>query len=53
MALMCRAAVWLIPEERERWGTGDSAIFQYAREVAALLPSRDLRELESALLKMT
>jgi uncharacterized protein with von Willebrand factor type A (vWA) domain len=50
MARMCRAAIWLIPEERERWGTGDSAIFQYAREVTALVPARDLRELEAALI---
>ena len=49
---LCRSVIWLIPEERERWGTGDSAIFQYAREVAALVPSRDLRELEAALVKM-
>lgn len=49
---LCRAVIWLIPEERERWGTGDSAIFQYAREVSALVPSRDLRELEGALVKV-
>jgi hypothetical protein len=49
---LCRAVIWLIPEERERWGTGDSAIFQYAREVSALVPSRDLRELEGALSKV-
>jgi len=50
---LCRAVIWLIPEERERWGTGDSAIFQYAREVAMLVPSRDLRELEAALVKLS
>ena len=49
---LCRAVIWLIPEERERWGTGDSAIFQYAREVSALVPSRNLRELEGALVKV-
>ncbi len=49
---LCRAVIWLIPEERERWGTGDSAIFQYAREVSSLVPSRDLRELEGALVKV-
>jgi uncharacterized protein len=49
---LCRAAMWLIPEERERWGTGDSAIFQYTREGCALVPSRNLRELEGALTKM-
>ncbi len=52
MGRLCRAVFWLIPEERERWGTGDSAIFQYAREVSALVPSRDLRELEAALIKV-
>ena len=52
IALICRAVIWLIPEERERWGSGDSAIFQYAREVSALVPSRTLRELENALLKV-
>ena len=52
MARTCRAVIWLIPEERERWGTGDSAIFQYAREVSALVASRNLRELEDALLKV-
>jgi uncharacterized protein with von Willebrand factor type A (vWA) domain len=52
MARLCRAVIWLTPEERERWGTGDSAIFQYAREVSSLLPSRDLRELETALMEV-
>ncbi len=33
-------------------GTGDSAIFQYAREVTALVPSRNLRELEEALVRV-
>jgi uncharacterized protein len=52
MARLCSCVIWLIPEERERWGSGDSAIFQYAREVSALLPARDLRELETALSKL-
>jgi uncharacterized protein with von Willebrand factor type A (vWA) domain len=52
IARLCRAAVWLIPEPRERWGTGDSAIHQYAREVDALLPSGNLLELERALEKI-
>ncbi len=52
IARLCRAAVWLIPEPRERWGTGDSAIHQYAREVDALLPSGNLLELERALEKV-
>jgi uncharacterized protein len=52
MGRLCRTVIWLIPEERERWGTGDSAIFQYAREVSALVPSRNLHELEGALVKV-
>ncbi len=46
---LCRAAVWLIPESAERWGTGDSAIHQYAREVDALHRCANLSELERSL----
>jgi uncharacterized protein len=46
---LCRAVIWLNPEEPERWGTGDSAIVSYAREVTELLPCRNLRELEHSL----
>jgi uncharacterized protein len=49
IARTCRAVVWLNPEDPARWGTGDSAIKQYAREVNALVPSRNLRELQVAL----
>jgi uncharacterized protein with von Willebrand factor type A (vWA) domain len=49
IARLCRAVVWLNPEDPARWGTGDSAIKQYAREVTALAPSRNLRELQAAL----
>jgi len=45
----CRAVIWLNPEDPARWGTGDSAIKQYAREVKLLVPSRNLRELQVAL----
>ncbi len=45
----CRAVVWLIPEPAERWGTGDSAIHQYAREVDTLHPCANLGELERSL----
>jgi uncharacterized protein with von Willebrand factor type A (vWA) domain len=45
----CRAVIWLNPEDPARWGTGDSAIKQYAREVKMLVPSRNLRELQAAL----
>jgi uncharacterized protein with von Willebrand factor type A (vWA) domain len=46
---ICRGVVWLNPEDPARWGTGDSAIKQYAREVKLLVPSRNLRELQVAL----
>ncbi len=49
IARASRAVVWLNPEDPARWGTGDSAIKQYAREVKALVPSRNLRELQAAL----
>jgi len=49
VARACRAVVWLNPEDPARWGAGDSAIKQYAREVNALAPSRNLRELQAAL----
>jgi len=45
----CRAVIWLNPEDPARWGTGDSAIKQYAREVKLLVPARNLRELQIAL----
>jgi uncharacterized protein with von Willebrand factor type A (vWA) domain len=49
IARTCRAVIWLNPEDPARWGTGDSAIKQYAREVKAVAPSRNLRELQLAL----
>lgn len=50
IARNCRAVVWLNPEEPARWGTGDSAIVQYAREVRAHVAARNLHELERGLL---
>jgi len=52
IAHRCRAVYWLNPEAPARWGTGDSAINQYARHVTALVPSQTLRELEHALLEV-
>ncbi len=49
IARASRGVVWLNPEDPARWGTGDSAIKQYAREVKAMVPSRNLRELQVAL----
>ncbi len=53
IAGIVRGVVWLNPEDPARWGTGDSAINQYAREVRALVPSRNLHELERGLLAVT
>jgi uncharacterized protein len=53
IARRCRAVIWLNPEEAHRWGTGDSAIRSYEREVKALLPARNLRELEAGLLRLS
>lgn len=52
IARLCRAVIWLNPEEPARWGAGDSAIRQYAREVTALVPARNLRELQVGLLRI-
>jgi len=52
IARLCRGVVWLNPEDVARWGTGDSAIEQYARWVDALLPARDLHELQAAMLRV-
>ena len=41
--------VWLNPEPRERWDTGDSAIGRYAAECDVVMECRNLRELLSAL----
>ncbi|HTW87289.1 MAG TPA: VWA domain-containing protein [Candidatus Binataceae bacterium] len=49
IAHRCRAVYWLNPEAAARWGTGDSAISQYARHVTALVPAQTLHELEGAL----
>jgi uncharacterized protein with von Willebrand factor type A (vWA) domain len=49
---ICRAAIWLNPEDPNRWGTGDSAIRLYEREVNTLLPARNLHELEAGLLRV-
>ncbi|MFZ0887761.1 MAG: VWA domain-containing protein, partial [Candidatus Binataceae bacterium] len=49
IARSCRAVIWLNPEPSERWGTGDSAIRLYQRALSALLPARNLHELERGL----
>ncbi len=52
IAHRCRAVYWLNPETAARWGTGDSAINQYARHVTALIPAQTLGELERALVEV-
>lgn len=46
---LCRAVLWLTPEPRARWGTGDSAIGLYARAATALVSCANLEELERGL----
>jgi uncharacterized protein with von Willebrand factor type A (vWA) domain len=43
-----RRVVWLNPEPRERWNTGDSAMDSYARHVDALLNASTPRTLATA-----
>jgi uncharacterized protein with von Willebrand factor type A (vWA) domain len=45
----CRTIIWLNPEPLERWGTGDSSILRYAREVNHLIFSGNLMALERGL----
>lgn len=52
IARTCRGVVWLNPEEVARWGTGDSAINQYARVIDDIIPARNLRELQKALMRV-
>ncbi|MGH7932023.1 MAG: VWA domain-containing protein, partial [Candidatus Binataceae bacterium] len=52
IAGICHAVVWLNPEPPERWGSGDSAIWQYAREVDSLVACGNLHELERALARV-
>lgn len=44
-----RSVVWLNPEPRERWNTGDSVIGSYARSIDLLLAAHDPRSLIKAL----
>jgi uncharacterized protein with von Willebrand factor type A (vWA) domain len=44
-----RRLLWLNPEPRERWNTGDSVIAAYARHADDVVPCGSLAELERAL----
>ncbi|MSQ47747.1 MAG: VWA domain-containing protein [Deltaproteobacteria bacterium] len=49
MRTQVKTLVWLNPEPRERWNTGDSVISLYARASDEVLPCGNLRELLAAL----
>lgn len=41
----CRAVLWLVPEPRQRWGEGDSALRDYLPHVDTVVEAADLRGL--------
>jgi len=45
----CRCVVWLVPEPRGRWGTGDSALPEYLPFVDTVVEARDLSGLARGL----
>lgn len=48
IAARARALVWLCPEPRAAWATGDSAMPRYAPKCTAVLEVRSARDLEEA-----
>jgi len=42
IARRCRFVLWLVPEARERWGTGDSELARYLPFVDTVVEARDL-----------
>jgi uncharacterized protein with von Willebrand factor type A (vWA) domain len=44
-----RKVVWLVPEARERWNTGDSQIGEYARHCDVVVECHTLERLLRAL----
>ena len=42
MAQSCGAALWLVPEPVELWGTGDSALAAYLPHVDTAVEARDV-----------
>ena len=47
-----RTVVWLNPEPRERWDTGDSVMSTYTRHAGAVLAAHDARSLLAALARL-
>jgi len=45
----CRFVVWLVPEPRARWGTGDSALPEYLPFIDTVVEARDLSGLARGL----
>ncbi len=43
-----RSVIWLCPERPDRWGVGDSAMFEYARYCSQVLSVATVSELEVA-----
>jgi len=48
-----RRVVWLNPEPRAYWGSGDSVIARYAQHCDALFECRNLRQLQAAVAALT
>ena len=48
----CRGVIWLLPEPRGRWGTGDSALADYLPYVDALVEAWDLEGLARGLVEV-
>jgi len=47
-----RKVVWLVPEAREKWGTGDSQIAQYAKDCDVVAECHTLQRLLRALARV-
>jgi uncharacterized protein with von Willebrand factor type A (vWA) domain len=52
IASRCGAVLWLVPEPRSRWGTGDSALGSYLGSVDVVVESNDLRGLTGGLAEL-
>jgi uncharacterized protein with von Willebrand factor type A (vWA) domain len=48
----CRTILWLVPEPRGRWGTGDSALAEYLPCIDTVIEAWDLSGLERGLAEL-